>query len=157
MRLLSLAVVAGLFAAGVALADDTKPVDKKSTEKKENKLTGVLLKVEDTKFSIAVGESDVEKIVVFTTNDKTKFLTEEMDGKKDGQKQPDGKKEEPKGSGKQTEMKLTDLKVNSKLKVTFTQDNLATEVVQYSKPEEKKADDKKADDKKPEVKKADDK
>lgn len=132
MRLLSLAVVAGLFAAGFGFAEEPKK------DKKAGKTTGVLTKVDGDKLVVTVKGDAGEKEVTFTTTDKTKFFKEEpAAAPKDGEKKPDEAKKpadepkkEKKPAAKRTEIKIGDLKTGSRVAVTAGEDKVATEVVQ---------------------------
>lgn len=153
MRLLSLAVVATLFAAGFGFAQEKKAEDKKA-EKKGGKVTGMLTKIDGDKLTVTVKGDGGEKMVEFTTNDKTKFFKEEAapaakDGeKKEGdkpvekkaedKKPADGeKKAEKKPAPKRTEIKLADLKTGSRVAVMAGEDKVATEVVVLPAPAKK--------------------
>jgi hypothetical protein len=169
MRLLSLAVVAGLFATGFGFADEPKkPVEgEKKAEKKAGKVTGVLSKVDGDKLVVTIKGDAGERAETFTTTDKTKFFVEEAapakDAPKEGdkpaekkaeeakpvEKKPEEKKpadepkKEKKPAPKRTEIKLGDLKTGSRVAVTAGEDKVATEVVQLPakpKKEPKKSD-----------------
>jgi hypothetical protein len=154
MRLLSLAVVATLFAAGFGFAQEKKPEEKKA-EKKGGKVTGVLSKIDGTKLTVTTKGDGGEKTTEFTTNDKTKFFKEEAaEVKKEGEKKEgdkpvekkaedkkpaDGEKKpaEKKPAPKRTEIKLSDLKTGSRVAVMAGEDKVATEVVVLPAPAKK--------------------
>ena len=98
MRLLSLALVAGLFAVGFGYAQEKKPAEDKKTEKKAEKkmgkVTGTLTKIDGDKLTVTLKGDAGEKTETFTTNDKTKFYQEEAAPAKDAPK--DGDKAEVK-------------------------------------------------------------
>ncbi len=146
MRLLSLAVVATLFAAGFGIAQEKKPEEKKA-DKKAAKVTGMLTKIDGDKLTVTMKGDGGEKTVEFTTNDKTKFFKEEAapvakDGEKPADKKPEEKKAEDKKPAdgekkpaekkpapKRTEVKLADLKTGARVAVMAGEDKVATEVV----------------------------
>ncbi len=152
MRLLSLAVIAGLVGFGFA-ADEPKKADKKG-----GKTVGVLSKVDGDKLVVTMKGDGGDKEVTFTTNDKTKFLAEEAapaakdgekkpDAPKDGDKKPEEKKPEVKDGEKKPEekkpeekkekkpapvrkeIKIGDLKTGGRVAITAGEDKVATEVV----------------------------
>ena len=156
MRLLSLALVAGLFAVGFTYAQEKKPAEDKKTEKKGEKkmgkVTGTLTKIDGDKLTVTLKGDGGEKAETFTTNDKTKFYQEEAaakdapkdgdksdkkpeaaakaDEKKGDEKKPaDGEKKEKKPAPKRTEIKLADLKTGSRVAVMAGEDKVATVVV----------------------------
>jgi hypothetical protein len=112
MRVLSLAVVAALLAVGFGYAQDKT---EKKAEKKGGKITGTLTKIDGTKLTVTMKGDGGEKMVEFTTTEKTKFFQEEAapaakDGdKKEGDKPAEEKKveekkaEEKKGEEKKAE------------------------------------------------------
>ncbi|MCU0706165.1 MAG: hypothetical protein MUF18_19550 [Fimbriiglobus sp.] len=126
MRLLSLAVVATLFAAGFGIAQEKK------ADKKAAKVTGALTKVEGDKLTVTLKGDGGEKTEVYTTNDKTKIFQQEAAAPaKEGEKKP---------APKRTEIKLADLKTGSRVSVMAGEDKVATEVVAL--PAAKKKNDK---------------
>jgi hypothetical protein len=148
MRLFSLAVVAGLFAAGFGFAADEKKAEVKKAEKKAGKVTGVLSKIDGMKLTVTSKGDGGEKMTEFTVTEKTKFLQQEAapaakdgekpvekkaeDKKAEGEKKPaEGEKKpaEKKPAPKTTEIKLADLKTGSRVAVTAGEDKVATEVV----------------------------
>lgn len=173
MRLLSLAVVAALFAVGFGYAQEKKAEDKKpaegekKAEKKPAKVTGMLTKIDGTKLTVTMKGDGGEKVVEFTTTDKTKFFQEEAapatkDGdKKEGDKPVEKKAEEKKAeekkaedakpveekkpeakkekkpAPKRTEIKLADLKTGGRIAVMAGEDKVATEVVVLPAPAKK--------------------
>lgn len=151
MRQLSLAVVAGLFAAGFGFA-----ADEPKKEKKAGKTTGVLSKVDGDKLVVTVKGDAGERTETFTTTDKTKFFVQEaapvkaapkegdkpaekkpeevkpVEKKPEGEKPAEKKPEEAKKvkpAAKRTEIKLADLKAGSRVAVTAGEDKVAVEVV----------------------------
>ncbi len=142
MRLFSLAVVAGLFAAGFGFAADEKKAEEKKAEKKAGKVTGVLSKIDGMKLTVTSKGDGGEKMTEFTVTEKTKFLQQEAapapkDGEKpvekkaEGVKKAEGEKKpaEKKPAPKTTEIKLADLKTGARVAVTAGEDKVATEVV----------------------------
>lgn len=110
MRVLSLAVVAALFAVGFGYAQEKKAEDKKpaegekKAEKKPGKTTGTLSKIDGTKLTVTVKGDGGEKAVEFTTTDKTKFFQEEAaPAAKDGDKKEGDKPVEKKAEDKKPE------------------------------------------------------
>lgn len=90
MRLMSLALVAGLFAVGFGYAQDKKPAEgEKKAEKKAGKVTGTLSKIDGSKLTVTVKGDGGEKAVEFTTTDKTKYFQEEAAPAKDAPKEGD--------------------------------------------------------------------
>jgi hypothetical protein len=123
MRLLSLAVVAGLFAVGFGHAQEKKPVEgvkkpaegEKKGEKKLGRVVGNLTKIDGDKLTVTVKGDGGEKTLEFTTTDKTKFFKEEAapivkegekkEGDKPAEKKPavvakDGEKKPAEGEKK---------------------------------------------------------
>ena len=159
MRLLSLALVAGLFAGGFGYAQEKKPAEDKKTEKKAEKkmgkVTGTLTKIDGDKLTVTMKGDAGEKTETFTTNDKTKFYQEEAaakDAPKDGDKPAEKKAEdkkpeaakadekkpaEKKPAPKRTEIKLADLKTDTRIAVMAGEDKVATEVVVLPAPAKK--------------------
>lgn len=164
MRLLSLAVVAGLFAAGFAVAADEKPVkkpaegDKKPAEgdkpaaKKMGRTAGVLAKIDGDKLSVTVKGDAGERTDVFTLTEKTKYFAQKpaapaKDAPKEGDKKP---------APMRTPISKEDLKVGGRVAVVAGEDKVAAQVVMLPTPAkktDKKPDAPKETDKKPVEKK----
>lgn len=130
MRLLSLAVVAALCAAGFGYAQERKPADPVTKDQKTTKHDGKVTKIDGKKISIKGSAADAKEMT-FTTDDNTKFYRADAGDKKDLDRKDKevAKADDKTGADKKgTPIKLSDVKEGDMVTVMAGADMVATEV-----------------------------